>query len=237
MNDSQNEAVEGFKDKGARRELKRNPREAVKNQTEDLTGRAQPQHPIQFNNNDTNNNSGNNGSGAIGNGKIFMIGVGVGVAVLICGMMIFGGGKEKTPTSPVSSTNSVNKIQTPASSPAPPTRNASYNAKMHYNNMMKIEARLKNMADSINSGANKSVMLRTGSVLFDDIASIRNQANREPDYSLREFAVRMHEIQMRRVNCMMRGLRGETAAYAEGGRYYDEFYERLNRFKADNNIW
>lgn len=125
-----------------------------------------------------------------------------------------------------------------ASAPAPVTTVADsrLSIKTYYGNLLAIESRMKQFADRINSGESKPPLIAAGNVLRDDIIDMQRKIGDEPNQDLKNLINRLHDLQIRRVNCMLRGLRGDTAAYSEGGGYYDEFYAKFNKFKADNNL-
>lgn len=110
------------------------------------------------------------------------------------------------------------------------------NAKMYYSRIVDFEKRMKQFADRINSGENKAELMANGNVLRDDITDEKNKLKKERDEDLKNTVSRLYDLEIKRTNCMLRGLRGETSAYAEGGGYYDEFYVKYDKFKQNYGL-
>ena len=123
-----------------------------------------------------------------------------------------------------------------APTPAPAGGNSSVSASEALTVLNGFEDRLHKFADRINGGQeDKSALRAVGNVLKEDISNERNKLTQDTTpygTKLRQ----LYNIQWRRADCMVRGLLGNTSAFAEGGGYYDEFQAKFGQFKKDNNL-
>ena len=89
------------------------------------------------------------------------------------------------------------------------------------------------MADRINSGEKSTTIAPVGNILKDDINSEIQKLKKDGATAEEKEVAKMLDMQWRRADCMVRGVRGYTNAFAEGGSYYDLFYEKFEKFRAD----
>ena len=99
--------------------------------------------------------------------------------------------------------------------------------------LLGFEDRLKTMADRINSGEKSTTIAPVGNILKDDINSEIQKLKKDGATAEEKEVAKMLDMQWRRADCMVRGVRGYTNAFAEGGSYYDLFYEKFEKFRAD----
>lgn len=99
--------------------------------------------------------------------------------------------------------------------------------------LLGFEDRLKSMADKINSGESNTTVVPVGNILKDDINSEIRKLKKDSATDEEKEVAKMLDIQWRRADCMLRGVRGYTNAFAEGGTYYDLFYEKFDKFRAN----
>ena len=99
--------------------------------------------------------------------------------------------------------------------------------------LLGFEDRLKSMADKINSGESNTTVVPVGNILKDDINSEIRKLKKDSATDEEKEVAKMLDIQWRRADCMLRGARGYTNAFAEGGTYYDLFYEKFDKFRAN----
>ena len=101
------------------------------------------------------------------------------------------------------------------------------------------EAALSEFASKINSGTYpKSVLLKQESNLVEDIENRRGTLKNEvqPDAGVVSTANELFSIQIKRANCMAKGIQGEQDQYRIGGNYYDQFQAKYADFKKDNGV-
>ena len=99
--------------------------------------------------------------------------------------------------------------------------------------LLGFEDRLKSMADRINSGEKSATIGPVANILKADINNEIAKIKKDNATDEAKEVAQMLNIQWRRVDCMVRGVRGYTNAFAEGGSYYDQFYEKFEKFRAN----
>ncbi len=99
--------------------------------------------------------------------------------------------------------------------------------------LLGFEDRMKALADRINTGERSTTIVPVCNVLKNDINSEMGKMKKASATDEEREVLKLLDIQWKRVDCMLRGVRGNANAFAEGGSYYDEFYEKLNKFKAN----
>lgn len=108
---------------------------------------------------------------------------------------------------------------------------------MLVNELMKGEAELKSFADNINSGritASNFDMNRADSYYHD--LEGKQGTIEQLDEKTKKDIYYLNNLQVQRFHAMLDGLQGNTSRYTEGSKMYDEFYAKLNQFKAEHNI-
>ncbi len=117
-------------------------------------------------------------------------------------------------------------------------RNAVY-ARATLSRLDSGEAALSELASKINSGTYpRNVLLRQEANLVGDIENRRSALKNEvqADASIVSRANDLFSIQIKRANCMARGIQGEQDQYRIGGNYYDEFQAQYAAFKQDTGL-
>ena len=100
-----------------------------------------------------------------------------------------------------------------------------------------FESRLSDFANRINNGNEaKSSLIASGNVLVRDIQDAVSASHAVQNPKLSRELADLFNIQIIRVNCMLDGINGNTTAFAEGGRFYDEFYSKYNPFKVQHSL-
>ena len=100
----------------------------------------------------------------------------------------------------------------------------------------KNEATLKKLADSINSGSvNKAALLDLGKNALAEIKKANGDLNGKYKDQLKPVASIM-QMQEERAQCMIDGVNGNLARFAEGGNMKTKVLELLAQFKKENNL-
>ena len=117
-------------------------------------------------------------------------------------------------------------------------RNAVY-ARATLSRLDSGEAALSELASKINSGTYpRNVLLRQEANLVEGIENRRSALQNEvqADASIVSRANDLFSIQIKRANCMARGIQGEQDQYRIGGNYYDQFQDQYAAFKQDTGL-
>lgn len=110
-------------------------------------------------------------------------------------------------------------------------------AKNYNNSLIEFENRLSNFASKINSESeNKAALKATGTILKEDIENIKGKVQKNTGSDVADQIIVLLNIQERRTDCMLRGINGDSNAFAEGGGYYDEFQIKYKKLKQDNAL-
>ena len=158
--------------------------------------------------------------------------IGVLAALVIAGGAYFAlgsGGKSNTATAPAAKTEATAKPAAQA-----PAAKAKVDAKASVATLQNFEDRLATFAGRINGGQeDKAALVAVGNVLKDDITLEKNKLHTLENDATVQRIDQLLGIQWKRADCMVRGLKGYSGAYAEGGGYYDEFQAKFAKFKQD----
>ena len=103
--------------------------------------------------------------------------------------------------------------------------------------LMNGEALLKSLADDINAGHVKGSSTSHWS-RERTLSEINNESTKFQDLepAVKQRIIELQNIQIQRVNAMYDGAAGNTYRFDEGGKKYDEFYDKLATLKKDFGI-
>ena len=103
--------------------------------------------------------------------------------------------------------------------------------------LMNGEALLKSLADDINAGHVKGYSTSHWS-RERTLSEINNESTKFQDLepAVKQRIIELQNIQIQRVNAMYDGAAGNTYRFDEGGKKYDEFYDKLATLKKDFGI-
>ena len=103
--------------------------------------------------------------------------------------------------------------------------------------LMNGEALLKSLADDINAGHVKGYSTSHWS-RERTLSEINNESTKFQDLepAVKQRSIELQNIQIQRVNAMYDGAAGNTYRFDEGGKKYDEFYDKLATLKKDFGI-
>ena len=161
--------------------------------------------------------------------------IGILAALVTAGGAYFAlgsGGKANTAITPAAKTESMAKPAASASA-----AKATVDAKATVATLQNFEDRLATFAGRINGGQeDKAALVAVGNVLKDDITLEKNKLHTLENDATVQRLDQLFGIQWKRADCMVRGLKGYSGAYAEGGGYYDEFQAKFAKFKQDIGV-
>ena len=103
--------------------------------------------------------------------------------------------------------------------------------------LMNGEALLKSLADDINAGHVNGYSTSHWS-RERTLSEINNESTKFQDLepAVKQRIIELQNIQIQRVNAMYDGAAGNTYRFDEGGKKYDEFYDKLATLKKDFGI-
>ena len=103
--------------------------------------------------------------------------------------------------------------------------------------LMNGEALLKSLADDINAGHVKGYSTSHWS-RERTLSEINSESTKFQDLepAVKQRIIELQNIQIQRVNAMYDGAAGNTYRFDEGGKKYDEFYDKLATLKKDFGI-
>ena len=103
--------------------------------------------------------------------------------------------------------------------------------------LMNGESLLKSLADDINVGRVKGYSTSHWN-RERTLSEINNEASKFQDLepAVKQRVIELQNIQIQRVNAMYDGAAGNTYRFDEGGKKYDEFYDKLAALKKDYGI-